>query len=203
MRRNAITLDGFERKFASDPDPWRTWTSSYEQVKRRHLGQVIGPGRYGRVLEVGAGNGSNTHMLASRALRLTVTEGTLTGVRLIREMFDETRRIKVCRLDISDRLPEHRYDLIVISEILYYLKDKPFRNLVREVKRTLQPGGVLVLAHHTGLFGDAARNGGSVHRQFLSQLSRFMVCDFDLRTGRYSMVRARRCRVRPPRAEHG
>ena len=170
MTSRAITLDGFEAKFRDNPDPWQTFSSRYEAAKREALRHVIGPGRHGRALELAAGNGSNTAMIANAALRLDVCEGTPSGTALIRHKFGADPRISVHCTDLAEPFPASRYDLIVISEVLYYLDDTAFARLARETARTLRPGGRLVLAHHGERFPDAARDGRTSHRHFLRRL---------------------------------
>ena len=76
-----IDLAGFEAKFAQSDDPWSTWDKPDEVVKRHAILHALGPGPLGRVLELGAGNGSNSRSLAARALRLDATEATAHGTR--------------------------------------------------------------------------------------------------------------------------
>lgn len=170
MRRGAISLGGFEQKFEADPDPWQTWDSRYEASKRASLSKAIGAGRYGRGLEIAAGNGSNTPMIARKTRRLIATEGAPAGADLVREAVYGMPSVEVVLHDVADRLPAHAFDLIVISELLYYLGPKPFGMLAREVSRTLQPGGRLVLLHHVENFPDRARLADGVHRDFTTLL---------------------------------
>lgn len=185
MRRQAISLHGFEQSFAQDADPWNTWASHYEAVKRDALTKSVGAGRHGRVLEVAAGNGSNTRMLASRALRLTATEGTASGTRLLREATEGLPNLEVVQRDLENSLPGHRYDLIVISEVLYYLPTRAFEALAREVARTLRSGGSLVLAHHRDAFADRARPANNVHACFIHAMQLSMKCCFQQRARRW------------------
>ncbi|WP_018146905.1 class I SAM-dependent methyltransferase [Henriciella marina] len=170
MRRGAISLEGFEQKFEADADPWQTWDSRYEAVKRASLAKAIGPGPYGRGLEIAAGNGSNTLMIANRTRRLIATEGAPAGAELVRKAVHAQPHVEVVLHDVAERLPAQAFDLIVISELLYYLGRKPFGMLAREVSRTLQPGGRLVLLHHVENFSDRARPANSVHRDFADLL---------------------------------
>lgn len=194
MRRQAISLQGFEQTFAQDADPWKTWTSRYEAVKRDALAKAVGAGRHGRVLEVAAGNGSNTRMLASRALRLTATEGTASGTKLLREATEGLPNVEVVQCNLKNSLPGDRYDLIVISEVLYYLPDRAFESFAREVARTLRPGGRLVLAHHRDEFADRARPAHNVHPCFIRTTQVSMKCCFRQRARRWLTERWLRSR---------
>lgn len=189
MRSRAISLAGFEDKFAANSDPWRTRSSAYERRKRDDLSHVVGPGRHGRVLEVAAGNGSNTPMLSCRALRLTVTEGTSSGVHLIRRVVQDEARIDVHQLDLAEHLPGRRYDMVVVSEVLYYLPDRTFSSFAGEVSRTLRPGGSLILAHNKRYYPDAHRDGSKVHCQLLREMKVRMVPAYRCSTRHYSIER--------------
>jgi SAM-dependent methyltransferase len=53
-------------------------------------------------------------------------------------------------------LPRGPFDLIVVSEILYYLPAADLRRLVSRMATRLAPGGRIVLVHHLTDFADAA-----------------------------------------------
>ncbi len=165
----AITLAGFERTFAADPDPWATFTDRDEAVKRQAILHAIGAGPWGRVLELAAGNGSNSVGIAGRALRLDATEATAAGTRLVGQALAGHRhRARAIRLAVPGRLPRARYDVVVIAELLYYLSPRAMRRTARDVARVLRPGGVLVLAHHRIDFHDFAQHARHLHADFLA-----------------------------------
>tara|TARA_B100000949_G_scaffold73801_1_gene65825 strand:- start:938 stop:1537 length:600 start_codon:yes stop_codon:yes gene_type:complete len=170
MRRGAISLAGFAEKFDADADPWDTWSARYEAVKRGALAKAIGAGRFGRGIELAAGNGSNTPMIAQHTRRLIATEGTRSGTELVRQVAADLPRVRVVHHDVAARLPGNAFDLIVIAELLYYLGPQPFAMLAAEVSRTLVPGGRLVLLHHAENFPDRARSAARVHRDFMARL---------------------------------
>ena len=89
-----IDLHGFDRKFAGDADPWSTFTDRDETHKRRAILHGVGPPPVGRVLELAAGNGSNSVALARRALRLDATEGTRSGTDLVRRALQPPIRVR-------------------------------------------------------------------------------------------------------------
>lgn len=162
-----IDLAGFEAKFLADPDPWRTHTDRREAVKRSAILHALGHRAWGRVLELGSGNGSNSRALAHRALRLDACEGTASGAALTRRALHGTGRARAHRLELPGRFPVSRYDAVVIAELLYYLDERRMRRLAQDVARALRPGGCLVLAHHHIRFDDAAQPPPGVHSRFL------------------------------------
>lgn len=163
-----IDLDGFAAKFAGDADPWRTWTDPDEALKRHAILHAMPPGRAGRVLELGAGNGSNSVALARRALRLDATEATAQGTRLVARALGGGRRARAIRLAVPAAWPRARYDAVVVAELLYYLSPRDMAALARQVRRHLRPGGTLVLAHHVRTFYDFAQHAAGIHARFLA-----------------------------------
>jgi SAM-dependent methyltransferase len=167
-----IGVDGFDRMFQSNADPWRTFSDRDEALKRAAILRGIGAMPIGRVLELGAGNGSNSVAIAGRALRLDATEGTATGARLVAGVLADHPRARALRLVLPARFPRTAYDVIVIAELLYYLKPRDMNLVARAVGRALRPGGRLVLAHHRIDFHDFAQRAAGIHDRFLGATRR-------------------------------
>jgi 2-polyprenyl-3-methyl-5-hydroxy-6-metoxy-1,4-benzoquinol methylase len=165
-----IDLTGFAKKFASDADPWNTWTSRDEAVKRAAILHAIGAGPHGRVLELGAGNGSNSRPLAARSLRLDATEATAEGTALVaKAIHGYAPRAQAYQLAVPEAPARGQYDVIVVAELLYYLDpQREMQPLARQVARLLRPGGVMVLAHHRITFYDFVQHAEGIHRRFLA-----------------------------------
>lgn len=164
-----IDLDGFEAKFAGSDDPWSTWTDPDEALKRRSILHALGQGPLGRVLELGAGNGSNSWSIAARSLRLDATEATVGGAALVRRAIRGfAPRARALQLVVPAEPPRACYDAIVVAELLYYLDVSDMRAFARQVARHLRPGGVLVLAHHRITFYDFVQHAAGIHERFLS-----------------------------------
>lgn len=164
----AITLAGFERTFVRDADPWQTFVDRDEALKRRAILNAIGAGPLGRVLEIAAGNGSNSAAMAPRVLRLDATEATVAGTRLVEgAIVARAPRARAIRLTVPARLPRPRYDIAVVAELIYYLSPRAMRQTARDIARALRPGGTLVLAHHCIDFHDFAQHARHLQRQFL------------------------------------
>ena len=162
-----IGLDGFAAKFAGEADPWGTFTGHDEAVKRAAILHALGPGPWGRVLELASGNGSNSAAIAPRALRLDATEGTAEGTALTAAAIQRWPRARATVLSLPARPPRDRYDAIVLAELLYYLSRRDMAAVARETARVLRPGGVLVLAHHRIDFHDFAQHAAGIHGRFL------------------------------------
>ena len=164
-----ITLAGFDAKFAREDDPWRTFDDADEVLKRRAILHAMGPGPWGRVIELAAGNGSNSASIAPRALRLDATEATRSGTALVaKAVRSRPGRARAIRLAMPGRLPRDRYDIALVAEVLYYLTPRAMARTARICDRALRPGGTLVLAHHHIDFPDFVQHAAHIQRHFLA-----------------------------------
>lgn len=188
----SITLAEFESRFARDADPWATFSNRDEAVKRRAILHAIGQAPRGRVLEVAAGNGSNSVAIASRALRLDATEATDSGTMLVAAALSGRTRARAIKLIVPGRLPRTHYDVAVVAEVLYYLSPEDMAQTARTVAAALRPGGVLVLAHHRVDYPDFAQHAGQLQRAFLRITGRHWRVRVVRRTGRWIVLACHR-----------
>lgn len=186
-----ITLDGFDAKFAASADPWSTFTNHDEAVKRRAILHALGPGPIGRVLELAAGNGSNSAAIAPRARRLDATEATGSGTALVVDaLANAAPRARAMRLAVPGRFPQRRYDAVVVAELLYYLTPLQMRRTAHDVAASLRPGGTLVLAHHRIDFPDFAQKAAGIQTRFLVATGREWRVQAVRRTGHWIVLSA-------------
>lgn len=195
-----ITLAGFDRKFACDDDPWSTFTDRDEALKRRAILRAMGPGPWGRVLELAAGNGSNSRAIARRALRLDATEATASGRALVAKALSGQRRARALQLVVPDRLPRVRYDIAVVAEVIYYLSARDMAHTARDVAAALRPGGTLVLAHHRVDYPDFAQHAANLQEAFVQATGRDWTVRVMRRTSRWIVLR---CRLGGLHSQHG
>jgi len=156
MPRTIIDIDGFDAKFEANPDPWNYRTSRFEAFKRKVLLQACGVRPFGRGLELACANGETTRMLARRCLKLTAVDGSKAAVEEARRRTAELSNVRVTQADLPAQLPQGAFDLIVVSELLYYLDQQALNRTLARCWTALAPGGRIVLLHHTIFFDDVA-----------------------------------------------
>ncbi|MES1941903.1 Methyltransferase type 12 [Salinisphaera sp. T5B8] len=170
--RHAIDLAGFEAKFRAGPDPWHTLTARDEAIKRQRILRALGDGPIARILELGSGNGSNSQALARRALKLHTCDGSASATQLTRQALADAPNAHAWHIALPAPLPGHRYEAVVIAELLYYLAPRAMQRLAKDVANALAPGARLVLAHHQIEFPDNTQRTAGIHDRFINALGR-------------------------------
>lgn len=152
-----IDAAGFESKFRRDIDPWSYRTSSFERYKRNVLLYACGCRTYGRGLELACAIGETTKYLAPRCLRLLAVDSSPTALEEARNRLKGNRNVVLRQALLPDETPRGPFDLIVASEIAYYLRPTALSRLLSQLETALALGGRIVFLHHVRSFDDAAQ----------------------------------------------
>ncbi|RWB57178.1 trifunctional glycosyltransferase/class I SAM-dependent methyltransferase/polysaccharide deacetylase [Mesorhizobium sp.] len=148
----------WNRHFATE-DPWN-YGSPYEQEKYERQLEILPAGPIGRALELACAEGHFTRQLAPRVGHLTATDISNVAVERARARCSDQPNVEFGVLDFSaDTLPREM-DLIVCSEVLYYLDDlAELRRVAKKLVEALAPGGSLISAHAFVLRDNVERTG--------------------------------------------
>ena len=128
---------GFDALYRSDPDPWDFETSAYERAKYDATLAALRARRFTHAIEIGCSIGLLTQRLADVAERVTGVDVSSVALERARERVPTARFVHA---DVPDGWPEGPYDLVVLSEVLYFLEPDEIRRLARLVRRDTVPG---------------------------------------------------------------
>jgi peptidoglycan/xylan/chitin deacetylase (PgdA/CDA1 family)/SAM-dependent methyltransferase len=149
----------FWEHFFRQPDPWN-YGSAYEQEKYGFQLALLPDGPIETALELACAEGHFTDQLARRVQRLTASDISATALARAAERCSRHANIDFRQLDLTaDALPQG-LDLIVCSEVLYFLEEvEALRRVAQRMADALKSGGHIVLAHALVLKDDMACTG--------------------------------------------
>jgi SAM-dependent methyltransferase len=166
---SALMLKGhFDLLHDASADPWRVMSRWYEIRKRRLLLAALPDEHYGRVLELGCSTGVLSHELAARSDHLLAVDFSSAAIERARQRLDGLKQVELRCHDITRGIPEGDFDLVVVSEVGYYLTEDQFDRLVREITGSTPPSGQLLLCHWRHQEGDFRQRPEDVHARVLS-----------------------------------
>jgi SAM-dependent methyltransferase len=142
-----MTSTDFEQRYRADPDPWGYTRRPYERLKYEDTLSACGPGPFDSALELGGSIGVFSEMLAPRCARLVTVDLAPTAVAKAQARLAEHRDVEVILGEIPAALPDESYDLVVASEILYYLAPAQLDDTLAALATRMRPGGRLVAVH--------------------------------------------------------
>lgn len=134
------------------PDPWKYASSPYEKrkyaLKVEILRLVVGDRAGLRALELGCGEGVFTRALAETGLAREIVGVDFVPSALARaaELCGDLPGVSFLEMDVTRELPPGPFDLVLCSELIYYLG--PLRRVAMFARRLagiLVPGGHVLL----------------------------------------------------------
>jgi SAM-dependent methyltransferase len=179
-----MTVDAgyFRDCYAASPDPYGLAERWYEARKYAVSVALLPRQRYGAAFEPGCSIGVLTTMLAPRCDRLLACDVVPEAVTAARARTAGMTGVQVERRAVPKEWPPQSFDLIVLSELLYYFDDADLDQVLRLGVGALRPGGHL-LAVHWRHPAPHPRTGDEVHRQLaahpgLARLAHYQDPDF-------------------------
>ena len=145
---NSLPASYFEAKYAADIDPWRFRTSEYEQQKYRATIGALSKPRFRRGLEVGCAIGVLTALLGPYCDDLLALDGSSIAIAEARRQALSNATFEVACL--PDQFPKGPFDLILLSEVLYYFSAADLARVAQLCVGAIEPDGEIVLCHWLG-----------------------------------------------------
>jgi 2-polyprenyl-3-methyl-5-hydroxy-6-metoxy-1,4-benzoquinol methylase len=159
----------FKRLYQANPDPWGFQSSPYEQAKYRTTVDALDARRFASGLEVGCSIGVLTQKLAPSCARLLGIDLIEDPLIAARSRCAEQSWVRFARMRVPAEWPADRFDLIVLSEVLYFLSAGDIGQCARHVINTLLPGGLVVLVNWSGT-GDDPSSGDLAPERFIAAI---------------------------------
>lgn len=157
----------FEQLYVADPDPWRFATSDYERQKYAATVEAVPQGRSARVFEVGCSIGVLTRQLAANCDEMLAVDVSQTALEQAEERCEDLPWVNFEKMDVRTEWPDGRFDLILFSEVLYYLGLEGIQQAARRSLESLYPHGAIMLVNWHGPT-DGACSGDEAAELFIA-----------------------------------
>lgn len=152
----------FDAKYRTAEDPWDFAIDPYELGRYRDVMVHVDPDRHRRVFEPGCSIGVLTEMLGGRCEVVDASDLSEVAVQRARRRCAHLPGVTIEVGHLSDP-PAHNYELIVLSEVGYYLTEPELERAIEVLTERLTPGGRLIAAHWIGMSADHRLRGHRVH----------------------------------------
>jgi predicted TPR repeat methyltransferase len=183
----------FDGLYDRAPDPWSFETSPYEQAKYQATVSALDGRSYQHGFEVGCSIGVLTWRLAGFVRDLLAIDVSDKALAKARERCRPLPHVRIRNMQVPAGWPAERFDLIVLSEVLYYLDRTDLGDVVERVQESLLPAGDTLLVHWTGPT-DYPLSGDEAAELFIAGVAPFMQVRRQDRTADYRLDLLRRIR---------
>jgi cyclopropane fatty-acyl-phospholipid synthase-like methyltransferase len=139
----------FEALYGRDADPWRYEDGPYEIAKRADTLSFLRP-HYSNACEVGCSIGVLTEALAPRCDRLLGLDISETAAAIARRRLSGAVNVKISVRHLPYDTLEGGLDLLVLSEMLYFLSEAELNALAELAARSVISNGQVLIVSFDG-----------------------------------------------------
>lgn len=157
----------FEKMYRENPDPWQFETSEYEAKKYAATIATLPNFCYRSALEIGGSIGVLTEKLADRCNDLLSIDVSETAQAKAIQRCQHLPQVRFQIMQVPQQFPKESFDLILVSEVGYYLSLQDLHKTQSHILNHLEVGGHLLLVHWTLYARDYPLSGDDVHESFL------------------------------------
>ena len=151
----------FDRMYTEDADPWGFASRWYERRKYALTLAALPAPAYDRGLEIGCSIGILTAALAQRCASLVALDPSAAA--LAEAATRVPGSVQLVQGMVPADWPSGPYDLVVLSEVGYYLDAADLQQLLHLIERDLAPDGTVLACHWRHPVDDYPLTGDQVH----------------------------------------
>jgi len=133
-----------ERKFAEmykeNPDPWGCERFA-DCANNEILLMMIEKRKPKKILDIGCGHGSLTERIYK------ITKAEIIGIDCVDLGWKNKKRIQYRKCDIMTDEIDGKYDVVIMSEILWYICEK-YEKVLDKIKKILNKDGCMVIKQY-------------------------------------------------------
>jgi len=167
----------FKRLYQDSSDPWGYRTSGYEHAKYAATLAALPKPAHGLCLEVGCSIGVFTGLLAARCQHVVAIDFSLSALELARRHLQGVGNVDLLRASFPEEAPPGSWDVIVCSEVLYYLQPPALDEAIGWLKTQLSYGASALAVSWRGVGRDEPATGDQVHDRLARELAGWHALD--------------------------
>ena len=171
--KNTLPPQYFSDVYRNSDDPWNFETSPYERGKYEATIAALTKPHYHDALEIGCSIGVLTQMLAQRCSHLLATDISEVPLQKAIERLMGNPHVTFRQAAIPNEYPDGHFDLVVMSEVGYYLSLEDLKQAKEKIISSLHKDGNLILVHWLPFVPDYPLTGDEVHQLFLEPDARW------------------------------
>lgn len=160
----------FEQLYHDRNDPWDYTSSNYEREKYDATLARLRRPHYASIIEVGCSVGVLSGRLRLRCDRFLGLDLSARALQLAGRRLAHCNNVSLRQVEVPRRWPRRKADLIVLSEVLYFLTEDELFHLAECVDRSVLPGSEVVIVAWSGPTGTDL-SGEQAARIFIQALS--------------------------------
>jgi SAM-dependent methyltransferase len=164
----SLPVTYFEDMYSGSDDPWQFDTRWYERRKYAQTVAALRKPRYRRAFEPGCSVGVLTELLAQRCEHLLAVDISAQAVSSARVRLAGYNHVTVDEWTMPD-WPAGPFDLVVLSEVGYYLDPDDLTVMLGSAVASVEPAGDLVAVHWRHPVSDYPQTGDAVHAAIAAQ----------------------------------
>jgi len=162
----------FDRLHRERLTSWEQQGNFYEHRKRSIVMATLPRDRYRSCFEPGCSTGLLTELLAARCEEVLAADVSEAVLEETVDRLAQTPGVRIERRLLPLEWPEGRsFDLIVLSDLGYYLDEVSLDHLVVAAAASLSPGGTLLACHWRHPVADSSLTGDMVHARLRTEPS--------------------------------
>lgn len=147
---DAVSAKHFDAMFDGSSDPWGYDDQPYERDRFARTIAALNDRHYQSALELGCANGALTEQLAPLCRRLLATDASSSALATAQRRVGTLANVSLRRALLPQQVPEGDFDLIVASDMLYYLGLEGVVSLMGELDRRATSGCRILIASYLG-----------------------------------------------------
>jgi cyclopropane fatty-acyl-phospholipid synthase-like methyltransferase len=182
----------FAALYEANPEPWNFTASPYEHAKYAATIAALGGRHFERGFEIGCSIGMLTRRLAPYCGALLASDIVETALGQARRNCADINHVSFANICVPAQWPRRRrFDLILCSEVLYFLSPADIAKVAARAVSSLRPGGVVLLVNYTEQI-DEPCSGDKAAEIFIAAACKFLVPSYQERRERFRIDRLER-----------